>query len=95
MSETRKYEIILKPVVSEKTTIGQSEGKYTFKVATNANKIEIKKAIKELFNVTVTKVNILNMKPKKRRMGRYEGYKTAWKKAIVTLKQGDSISIMQ
>ena len=63
-----------------------ADRKYTFKVAKNANKIEIKKAVEQLFkDVKVEKVNTMNVRGKKKRMGRNEGYTTAWKKAIVTV----------
>ncbi len=78
-------DIIIAPVITEKATLALAGKKYTFRVAKSANKIEIGKAIEELFGVDVKKVNIINMKGQKRRMGRYEGYTSDWKKAIVTL----------
>ena len=78
-------DIIIAPVITEKATMALADKKYTFRVAKAANKIEIAKAIEELFGVDVKKVNIINMKGQKRRMGRYEGYTSDWKKAIVTL----------
>ena len=78
-------DIIIAPVITEKATMALADKKYTFRVAKDANKIEIGKAIEELFGVDVKKVNIINMKGQKRRMGRYEGYTSDWKKAIVTL----------
>ena len=79
------YDIIMKPIVSEKSMAAMQDKTYVFAVAKDANKIEIGKAIEELFGVDVKKVNIINMKGQKRRMGRYEGYTSDWKKAIVTL----------
>jgi large subunit ribosomal protein L23 len=66
---------------------GLSEKKYTFRVADGSNKIEIAKAIEEIFGVKVAKVNTISMKGKKRRMGRFEGYTSDWKKAVVTLTE--------
>ena len=79
-------DIIIAPVITEKAIAALSEKKYTFRVAKDANKIAIAQAIEEIFEGTkVAKVNTLNMKGRKRRMGRYEGYTSDWKKAIVTL----------
>lgn len=78
-------DIILAPVITEKSVAGLSEKKYTFKVAKGANKIEIGQAVKEIFGVDVEKVNTISMKGRKRRMGRHEGYTPSWKKAVVTL----------
>ncbi|RXD25551.1 50S ribosomal protein L23, partial [Acinetobacter baumannii] len=68
-----------------------NEGKFTFEVDKKANKIEVKQACEALFNVKVEKVNIVNVRPKKRRVGRYEGFKPSMKKAIVTLAEGQTI----
>ena len=78
-------DIILAPVITEKSVAGLSEKKYTFRVANGSNKIEIAKAVEEIFGVKVAKVNTISMKGKKRRMGRFEGYTSDWKKAVVTL----------
>ncbi len=78
-------DIILAPVVTEKAVSVLPEKKYTFKVANGANKIEIAKAVEEIFGVKVLKVNTVSMKGSLRRMGRNEGYTSDWKKAIVTL----------
>ncbi len=84
--------IIKKPLVTERSTSQRTlENKYTFKVARNVSKIQIGKAIERLFNVKVLKVHTMTVKGKKRRMGRYEGIRPDWKKAIVTLKKGDTI----
>ena len=80
-------DIILAPVITEKSVAGLSEKKYTFRVADGSNKIEIAKAIEEIFGVKVAKVNTISMKGKKRRMGRFEGYTSDWKKAVVTLTE--------
>ena len=81
------HHIILKPVITEESMMGTAFKKYTFKVAKDANKAEIKAAVEEVFGVKVAKVNTLNCKGHLRRYGRYEGYTPAWKKAIVTLTE--------
>ena len=80
------YDIILTPVISEQSMDVAAEKKYTFKVATDANKTQVKLAIEEIFGVEVAKVNIMNYDGKVKRMGRYEGRTAAYKKAIVQLK---------
>ena len=85
-------DIILAPVITEKTAAMEAEGKYAFKVATKANKTEVKQAIEKKFNVKVEKVNIVNSHPKHKRVGRYEGMTSRYKKAIVTLAKGSTIS---
>ena len=87
--EKTAQDIIIRPIITENSMDGLADRKYTFKVAKNANKIEIKKAVEQLFkDVKVEKVNTMNVRGKKKRMGRNEGYTPAWKKAIVTLKEG-------
>jgi large subunit ribosomal protein L23 len=90
---TTAYDIIKRPIITEQS-MEQTEGKrYTFEVAKSANKIEIAKAVEEIFGVKVAKVNTLNMKGKEKRMGRYPaGRRASWKKAMVTLTD-DSKSI--
>ena len=78
-------DIIIKPIITEQSMMGVAFKKYTFKVASDANKVEIAKAVEELFDVKVAKVNTINVSGKMRRYGRFEGYKASWKKAIVTL----------
>ena len=78
-------DIILKPVITEKSMDGIANKRYTFKVAVDATKPEIAKAVEELFDVKVAKVNTINMKKKPKRMGYHFGYTAEWKKAIVTL----------
>ncbi len=80
-------DIIIAPVITEKSMAGIADKKYTFKVAKDANKLEIADAVEKLFKVTVAKVNTVSMRGKVRRMGRYEGKTPSWKKAIVTLKK--------
>ncbi len=79
-------DIIIAPVITEKSMSGVADKKYTFKVAKDANKIEIAEAVETIFKVKVAKVNTISVRGKMRRMGRYEGKTAAWKKAIVTLK---------
>ena len=79
-------DIIIKPIITEHSMECLAAGKYTFKVAKNANKIEIAKAVETMFNVKVEKVNTISMKKKPARTGVHFGYKSEWKKAIVTLK---------
>ena len=86
------HDIIIAPVITEKSMSGIADKKYTFKVAKDASKYEIADAVKELFKVDVAKVNTINVRGKARRMGRYEGYTASWKKAVVTLT-ADSKSI--
>lgn len=78
-------DIVIKPIITEKSMSGLQNGKYTFKVAKNANKIEIAKAVEELFGVKVAKVNTLNVRGRSKRMGLHSGYTPSWKKAVVTL----------
>ncbi len=80
-------DIILKPVITEKSMDELQNGKYTFKVAVDSNKSEIKKAVEALFDVKVAKVNTLNCNGKEKRVGRYVGKTADWKKAIVTLTE--------
>ena len=85
--------VIVRPVVTEKTTdMGQSH-KYVFEVAVAATKPEIKQAVERFFGVKVVEVRTLNMKGKPKRMGRHEGYRKNWKKAIVTVGTGDKIDL--
>ena len=81
------YDIILKPVITENSVDMMADKKYTFKVATDANKIEIKKAVEEIFDVKVAKVTTINMDGKLKRMGRYEGRRASYKKAVVKLTE--------
>ena len=79
------YDVIIKPVITEQSMDVAAEKKYTFKVATDANKTQVKLAIEEIFGVEVKKVNIMNYDGKVKRMGRTQGKTAAYKKAIVTL----------
>jgi large subunit ribosomal protein L23 len=88
-----KYEIVKRPIVSEKSTKLAEKRKYTFEVDRRANKIQIKDAIEAIFKVKVEKVNVINMKPKPKRVGQYSGFKAAVTKAVVTLEPGHKIDI--
>ena len=81
------YDVILKPVISERSMDDGAAKKYTFKVATNANKTEIKAAVEEAFGVEVVKVNVMNNGGKLKRQGKYVGRTASYKKAIVTLSE--------
>ena len=87
-------DIIKAPLITEKTAgLVQDNNTVTFSVDVNANKTQIKQAIEALFDVEVEKVNVINVKPKKKRVGRYEGKTKRMKKAIVKLKEGSSIEL--
>ena len=85
-------DIIIAPVITEKAAVEEQNGKYTFKVSTKANKTQIKQAIEKIFNVKVESVNTLISHPKKRRVGKYTGMTNKYKKAIVKLAKGSTIS---
>jgi large subunit ribosomal protein L23 len=79
------YDVIIRPIITENTMDMAAEKKYAFKVAKDANKTEVRKAIEEIFGVDVAKVNVLNVNGKKKRLGRTFGTTSSYKKAIVTL----------
>ncbi len=81
------HDIIIKPIITEQSMDDMASGKYTFEVARDANKSEIKKAIEKIFNVEVEKVNTMNMVGKVKRMGMSVGKRKDWKKAVVTLTE--------
>ncbi|MHB0912296.1 MAG: 50S ribosomal protein L23 [Armatimonadota bacterium] len=90
------YEIIERPLITEKSVAISEGGKYTFRVARHANKIEIAKAVAEIFKVKVEKVNTVTVRGKKKRVGRHPaGYTPSWKKAIVTLEPGQTIEVFE
>lgn len=92
-------EVILEPVISEKSMDQTQRGKYTFRVHDDANKLQIKEAVEELFKVTVVDVNVLTTKAKEktrgRRRGRNRGWTSPWKKAVVTLVESDKIEFFE
>ncbi len=85
--------IIIRPIITEHSYDMIEMNKYTFEVARDANKIEIAKAVEEIFGVTVKKVNTMNVKPKKKRVRYIAGYTRTWKKAMVTIADGETIEI--
>jgi len=90
------YQIIERPLLTEKSMDQSHAGKYTFRVNKTANKIEIADAVEKIFKVNVVKVNTLTVKGKKKRVGRApEGRTSDWKKAIVTLQWGQSITLFE
>ncbi|MBT4121638.1 50S ribosomal protein L23 [bacterium] len=89
------YKVLIKPLVTEKGTFLATENKYLFEVGLKANKKQIKKAIKATYNVDVTKVNIIPVKGKKVRYGKVKGKTKNRKKAIVTLKKGQTIEVYE
>lgn len=89
------HEVLIKPIVTEKTTGLMEENKYTFKVDKAANKIEIKHAVEKIFKVDVKDVKTMNVPGKKKRQGRFVGMTPEWKKAIVTIKAGQRLPIFE
>ena len=85
------YDIIKRPIITEKSNVLVNELQYTFEVAVDTNKVEIKNAVEEIFGVKVVAVRTVNVHRKPKRLQRYEGFKSAYKKAIVKLEKGQSI----
>ena len=83
-------EVIIKPIITERSSEGLQEGKYTFKVNKKATKVEIAKAVEKLFEVKVLKVNTISVKGKEKRVGAHKGMTSDWKKAIVTIDTNPS-----
>ena len=93
---TKAFDIIQGPIITEKTmALKENENKYTFKVAKTANKVEIKNAVQEIFKVKVESVNTINVLPKRKRVGKYEGYTAAYKKVIVKLAADNKIDAFE
>lgn len=93
--ENQAHSILIAPIISEKSTVLGQFNKYVFKVSQRADKSGIKSAIEDYYGVGVTKVNIVKIHPKKRMQGRKIGWKQGFKKAIVTLQEGDTIGITE
>ncbi len=89
------YEVLRKPLVTEKNTDLRVLGKYAFEVAREANKQQVKEAVEKAFKVTVTAVNVVTVRGKMRRIGRRQIMTQPWKKAVVTLKPGDTIQVFE
>ena len=88
-------QVLLRPVISEKSYEQITQNKYTFKVHQDAHKTQVRQAVEELFDVTVVAVNIIKVQPKPKRRGLYKGIRPGWKKAIVELKAGEKIDIFE
>lgn len=89
------HDLLLKPIITEKTTMLMSDGKYTFKVPLHANKIEIRKAVESVFNIKVKSVATIRVLGKVKRMGKFEGKRSDYKKAVVTLQEGETIEFFE
>jgi large subunit ribosomal protein L23 len=95
-ANTMNYnDVIIRPVISEKSTDMSEKSKYVFQVATRANKHIIKKAIKEIFKVNPIKINVIMVRGKSKRVRYQYGYTTSWKKAIVTIGKGEKIELFE
>jgi len=96
MNDNDLYLILKRPIITEKGTLQKEKfNKVTFEVSSKANKIEVRQAVEKLFKVKVLNVNMLNVAGKKKRLGRNLGKKSDWKKAIVTLKEGERIDFFE
>jgi large subunit ribosomal protein L23 len=89
------YEVLRRPVITEKDTFLKNWNKYTFEIAQDANKLQVKEAVEKAFNVTVLDVNTMTVKGRVKRRGRFLGKTAGWKKAVVTLKPGDKIEFFE
>jgi large subunit ribosomal protein L23 len=96
MTGTGTFEVLLRPVISEKSTLETERNNYTFAVARYANKFQVKAAVEAEFKVSVLDVRIVNVKPKQKRRGRRTlGMVPGWKKAVVTIAPGDKIELFE
>lgn len=93
--EYSAHDIIIRPIITEKTTLLSEQSKYVFEVAKSATKVDIARAVAEAFKVKVVAVNTVTVPGKLKRMGKGQGYTSSWKKAIVTLKAGERIPIFE
>lgn len=89
------YDVIVRQLITEKSTNLVEKGKYTFEVKQGTNKIEVKQAVEAAFNVDVVDVNIINVRKKARRVGKYSGFRPAVRKAIVTLAEGQTLDVFE
>jgi large subunit ribosomal protein L23 len=89
------FEVIRRPLVTEKNTVLQTQGKYMFEVDVDSNKEQVKAAVEKAFKVSVTAVNMITVRGREKRVGRRKITASPWKKAIVTLKPGDKIQIFE
>ena len=88
-------QVIIRPVVSEKSYVLAANDRYTFRVHPDAHKTQVKQAVEELFDVHVRKVNIIKVQPKPKRRGIFKGTRQGWKKAIVQVREGETIEIFE
>lgn len=89
------YEVLRRPVITEKNTMLIEQNKYAFEVARDANKPQIKEAVEKAFKVKVSSVNVIHVPGKMRRAGRQRGMTSSWKKAVVTLEPGNKIELFE
>jgi large subunit ribosomal protein L23 len=89
------YEVLRRPLITEKSTVLQAQNKYAFEIADGANKPQVKQAIENAFKVKVTGVNVITMPGKTRRVGRRQIQTRPWKKAVITLQPGDKIEFFE
>jgi large subunit ribosomal protein L23 len=88
-------QVVLAPIVSEKSYEGSTRGTYTFRVHPDAHKTQIRQAVEELFDVKVRRVNVIKVQAKPKRRGMFRGTRPGWKKAVVQLRAGDTIEIFE
>ena len=95
MNGLTNEQILLAPVVSEKSYAGIADGRYTFKVHPDAHRTQVRLAVEQLFDVHVERVNIVKVQPKPKRRGLFKGTRQGWKKAIVQVREGETIEIFE
>lgn len=96
MAEFNPYRTIVRPILTERSTVQKEKfNQYVFEVATDATKVDVRRALEEIFKVKVERVRTLNVRGKFRRFGRYAGVRPNWKKAVVTIKAGQKIDLVE
>ncbi len=95
MNGLTNEQILLAPVVSEKSYAGIADGRYTFKVHPDAHRTHVRQAVEQLFGVHVERVNMVKVQPKPKRRGLFKGVRPGWKKAIVQVRKGETIEIFE
>ena len=95
MNGLTNEQVLLAPVVSEKSYAGIADGRYTFKVHPEAHRTHVRQAVEQLFDVHVERVNIVKVQPKPKRRGLFKGTRPGWKKAIVQIREGETIEIFE
>lgn len=93
--EEKLSKVLIEPIITEAATAAMENNKYVFKIAADADKFQIRKAVEKIYKVTVEKVNTIKIPKKARTRGRVTGWKSAYRKALVTLKKGDKIDIFE